>query len=192
MFIKTASRNWATENLSFMNLNGPALISFSRKEYFLHKCTGNICISGSLGRASKKCFLPNVYYLAVTLKYVMLQLLFSWNHAHNGSSLSPEHHCPFVGHFQLSDYAGKSLCQEQPTNICKESLWNPLHELSKSNCALGSEVHYFHCLTFSPIAFEFLFFIYADRGYMAREVSQTRFQFIAVWRITELSNSKTL
>lgn len=66
---------------------------------------------------------------------------------------------PFVGHVQLSDYAGKTLCHEQPNNICKGSLWNPSHQLSKPKCALGSEVHSLEELTFSPIAFEFLFFI---------------------------------
>lgn len=58
MFIKVAQRTWATENLSFVHLNGPALISFSRTEYFYCKCTGNICISGSLGLASQKWFCP--------------------------------------------------------------------------------------------------------------------------------------
>lgn len=58
VFTKIARRNWTTKNLSFMDLNGPALISFSRKEYFHCKCTGHICISGSLGRASKKWFCP--------------------------------------------------------------------------------------------------------------------------------------
>lgn len=39
MFIKIAQRIWATKNLSFLDLNGPALITFSRKEYFHCTCT---------------------------------------------------------------------------------------------------------------------------------------------------------
>lgn len=53
----------------------------------------------------------------------------------------PYHHPPFVGHVQLSDYAGKPVCHEQPNHICEEALWNPSHQLSKPKCTLGSEVH---------------------------------------------------
>lgn len=81
MFIKLSQRNWATKNTNFMVLRGPALIQFSGKEFFHCKCNGNICLSGSFGRTGREAALPNVYYLAITLKYVMLQLLASWNPA---------------------------------------------------------------------------------------------------------------
>lgn len=192
MFIKIAQRNWATKKLSFVYLNGPAFISFSRKEYFHCKCTGNIFISGSLGIASIRSGSaqrvlfgrhPEIRDVPITL------LMKSCTQMNPPSSLNIT--LLLCGHFQLSDYAGKTLCHKQHKNICKESLWKPL---SKPKCTLGSEVHYLQGLTFSPITFDFFFFfIQAARGYMAREASQTRSQFIAVWRITESgSNSKTL
>lgn len=157
MFIKIAQRNWATKNLSFMHLNGPTLISFSRKRYFHCTCTGNICISGSLGIASKKWFCP-MCIIWPSFCNMWCSNYSSHEIMHtNGSSLFSEHLSPFLGHFKLSDYAGKTLCHKQHNNICKESLWKPLLELSKPKCTLGSEVFSLQGLTFSPITFEFFF-----------------------------------
>ena len=104
--------------------------------------------------------LPNVYYLAVALKlwcsnYSSHEIIHT-----NESSLFPSHHPPFIGHFQLSDYAGKTLCHKQQNNICEKSLWKPLHELSKPKYTLGSKVHYLQSLTFSLITCEFFSFFF--------------------------------